>query len=74
MKPQAEAAKTGYSQVLWLFGEDETITEVGAMNIFFFLVNKETKQRELVTPPLTRCDILPCVTQQSILKLARSWG
>jgi branched-chain amino acid aminotransferase len=46
MRPQAEATKTGYSQVLWLFGEDETITEVGAIFIFFFLVNKGTKQRE----------------------------
>ena len=74
MKPQALANEAGYSQVVWLFGEDDTITEVGAMNIFFFLVNKETQRRELVTPPLTRGDILPGVTRQSILELARSWG
>jgi branched-chain amino acid aminotransferase len=74
MKPQAEATDKGYSQVLWLFGDNETITEVGAMNIFFFLVNKKTHRRELVTPPLTRGDILPGVTRQSILELARSWG
>ena len=47
---------------------------IGAMNIFFFLVNKETRRKELVTPPLTRGDILPGVTRQSILELARSWG
>lgn len=74
MKAQAEAAKEGYCQVLWLFGDDDSITEVGAMNVFFFLVNKDTQRKELVTPPLTRGDILPGVTRQSILELARSWG
>ena len=73
MKPQAKAVKDGFSQVLWLFGEDETITEVGTMNIFFFLINKETQRKELVTPPLTRGDILPGVTRDSILKLSRGW-
>jgi branched-chain amino acid aminotransferase len=29
---------------------------------------------ELVTPPLTRGDILPGVTRSSILDLSRSWG
>lgn len=74
MKPAADAAKDGYSQVLWLFGENDEITEVGAMNVFFYLINKETKRPELVTAPLTRGDILPGVTRQSILDLARSWG
>ena len=73
MKAQALANEAGYSQVVWLFGDDDTITEVGAMNIFFFLVNKETQRKELVTPPLTRGDILPGVTRQSILELTRSW-
>ncbi len=73
MKPQALATEAGYQQVVWLFGEDDTITEVGAMNIFFFLINKETGRKELVTPPLTRGDILPGVTRESILELARSW-
>lgn len=74
MKPQALANESGYSQVVWLFGDDDSITEVGAMNIFFFLVNKKTQRKELVTPPLTRGDILPGVTRQSILELARSFG
>jgi len=74
MKPQHHAALDGYSQVLWLFGEDDEITEVGAMNVFFFLINKETDRPELVTAPLTRGDILPGVTRDSILHLARSWG
>mmetsp|Transcript_5790 Transcript_5790/g.10098 ORF Transcript_5790/g.10098 Transcript_5790/m.10098 type:complete len:157 (-) Transcript_5790:42-512(-) len=74
MKPQYQAVQEGYSQVLWLFGDDETVTEVGSMNIFFFLVNKETGRKELVTPPLTRGDILPGVTRASVLDLARTWG
>jgi branched-chain amino acid aminotransferase len=74
MKAQDEAAKDGYSQVLWLFGDDDVVTEVGAMNIFFFLENAETQRRELVTPPLDRGDILPGVTRDSILYLTRQWG
>ena len=74
MKPAAEAAAKGYSQILWLFGENDEVTEVGAMNFFVYLINKETNRPELVTAPLTRGDILPGVTRDSILDLARSWG
>jgi branched-chain amino acid aminotransferase len=73
MKPAKLAAEQGYNQVLWLFGDDDTVTEVGAMNVFFFLVNKDSGRKELVTPPLSRGDILPGVTRQSILELARLW-
>ena len=74
MKAAAEAAANGYSQVLWLFGNNDEATEVGSMNVFFYMVNKETNRPELVTPPLTRGDILPGVTRASILDLAKSWG
>ena len=74
MKPAAEAAEKGYSQVLWLFGDNDEVTEVGAMNVFFYMINKETNRPELVTPPLDRGDILPGVTRASILDLARAWG
>jgi len=74
MKPAAEAAAKGYSQILWLFGENDEVTEVGAMNFFIYLINKETNRPELVTAPLTRGDILPGVTRSSILDLTRSWG
>lgn len=73
MKPQAQAIAEGYSQVLWLFGEEKTITEVGSMNVFFVMLNKDTNRKELITAPLTRGDILPGVTRQSILELARGW-
>jgi branched-chain amino acid aminotransferase len=75
--PSREAAKKhGCSQVLWLYGEDHQVTEVGAMNIFFVLKkNVNGKEvRELVTAPLTRGDILPGVTRASVLELARSWA
>lgn len=72
IKPQEDAVSAGYSQVLWLFGDNDEITEVGAMNVFFFLINEKTKRPELVTAPLTRGDILPGVTRDSILHLARS--
>jgi branched-chain amino acid aminotransferase len=32
--PQQSAAKKGYDQVLWLLGDDDKVTEVGAMNVF----------------------------------------
>jgi len=70
--PQAEAAKKGYSQILWVFGDDLQVTEVGTMNIFFFMINKKGK-RELVTAPLDGT-ILPGVTRDSILALTRHWN
>ena len=70
--PQMEAAKKGYTQVLWLFGEDHQITEVGTMNLFF-LWEKADGGQELVTAPLSRGDILPGVTRDSVLELCRGW-
>ena len=65
--PQVEAAKKGYQQILWL-GENNIVTEVGAMNIFFLF--EENGQKELVTCPLDGT-VLPGVTRNSILQLAR---
>ncbi|CAN7998691.1 unnamed protein product, partial [Ixodes hexagonus] len=69
---QQEAEKQKLQQVLWLFGEDEQITEVGAMNIMILLKNK-AGETELVTPPLSGI-ILPGVTRMSILDLTREWN
>ena len=74
MIAQSEAASSGYAQNLWLFGPNEEITEVGSMNVFFFILNKTTGRPELITAPLDRGDILPGVTRDSILYLAREWG
>ena len=67
--PQLEAAKKGFHQNLWLFGEEEFVTEVGTMNMFVALKNKQG-QKELVTAPLDGT-ILEGVTRDSILDLAR---
>lgn len=69
---QKVAEKQGLQQVMWLYGEDHEITEVGTMNIFCYLVTEDGR-RELVTPPLDGV-ILPGVTRRSILDLARQWG
>ena len=68
--PQLQAAKKGLHQNLWLFGEEEYITEVGTMNLFVVIKNKETGQKELLTAPLNGT-ILEGVTRDSVLALAR---
>lgn len=69
---QNEALEQGCQQVLWLYGPEEEITEVGTMNLFIYWTN-EDGEKELVTPPLDGI-ILPGVTRQSLLDLARQWG
>ncbi|SHF93374.1 branched chain amino acid aminotransferase apoenzyme [Desulfacinum infernum DSM 9756] len=62
------AKKKGYTQVLWLDAvERRYVEEVGTMNIFFRLKD------ELVTPPLSG-SILPGVTRESVIDLAKHWG
>ena len=68
--PQLEAAKRGFHQNLWLFGDEEFVTEVGTMNMFVAIKNKETGQKELITAPLDGT-ILEGVTRDSVLALAR---
>ncbi|KAI1281989.1 Branched-chain-amino-acid aminotransferase, cytosolic [Halotydeus destructor] len=70
---QKEAEKNGYQQVLWLYGKDHQVTEVGTMNIFVYLVN-EDGQHELITPPLEDGLILPGVTRNSVLAVTREWN
>ena len=67
-----QAQKQGCQQVLWLFGDDEYLTEAGTMNVFSVIKNDQG-ETELVTPPLDGT-ILEGVTRQSILDLARKWG
>lgn len=73
IQPMQEAVKRGCAQVLWLFGPDHKATEVGSMNLFFYFIN-EQGERELATAPLTSGEILPGVTRDSILGLARAWN
>lgn len=65
---QKKAASLGYTQVLWLDAiEHRWVEEVGTMNIFFRLKD------ELITPPLAGT-ILPGITRDSVITLARHWG
>ena len=62
------AHQAGYTQVLWLDGrEQKYVEEVGSMNIFFVI------DGELITPALNG-SILPGITRDSVLTLARHWG
>lgn len=38
---QKEAMKQGLQQVLWLYGDDHQVTEVGTMNIFMMFINSK---------------------------------
>ena len=68
LKGQEKAVKLGYTQVLWLDAiERKYIEEVGTMNVFFKI------NGELITPSLEG-SILPGVTRDSALQLAKSWG
>jgi branched-chain amino acid aminotransferase len=68
--PQLQAAKRGFHQNLWLFGEEEFVTEVGTMNMFVAIKNKETGKKELITAPLDGM-ILAGVTRDCVLSLAQ---
>lgn len=65
---QRLAEKQKLQQVMWLYGEDHQVTEVGTMNIFCVIRDKAGVV-ELVTPPLDGI-VLPGVTRQSIIDLA----
>ncbi len=63
-----EAQEKGYTQVLWLDAiERKYIEEVGTSNIFFVIGD------EIITPPLGGT-ILPGITRDSVLTLARDLG
>ncbi|NIA08565.1 MAG: branched-chain amino acid aminotransferase [Nitrospiraceae bacterium] len=63
-----EAKELGFTQVLWLDARERRyVEEVGTMNIFFVL------EDTLVTPSLSG-SILPGITRDSVLRLARDWG
>lgn len=68
--PQIQANALGYQQVLWLY--EQQLTEVGTMNCFVYWTNRKG-QTELITPPLDGT-ILPGVTRDCVLHLARQWN
>lgn len=65
--PAQQAKERGYDQVLWLDAFDhEFVEEVGTMNIFFVI------DGTLITPELSGT-ILPGITRDSIIQLAKHW-
>jgi branched-chain amino acid aminotransferase len=68
MKTADAVRARGYEQVLWLDGvEHRYLEEVGTMNLFVAIGD------ELATPPLGG-SILPGITRDTVLTLAREWG
>lgn len=67
---QGEARNRGYTQVLWLFGDEGYVTESGAAN--FFVLWEKNGRLELVTPPLGGGLILDGVTRRSVIEAVRS--
>lgn len=66
---QGQAAKDGFDQVVWLDArEHKYIEEMGGMNIMFVIGDT------LVTPSLDAGSILPGVTRESLIALAKSQG
>lgn len=65
--PARQAQQQGFDQVLWLDAVDHVyVEEVGTMNIFFVI------DGVLITPELSGT-ILPGVTRNSVIQLARRW-
>ncbi|MDX6355576.1 MAG: branched-chain amino acid aminotransferase, partial [Streptomyces sp.] len=72
LRAQARAAAQGCNQVLWIdAAERRWVEELGTMNVFF--VQGEGPRARLVTPPLTGT-VLPGITRDSLLRLARDAG
>ena len=67
----SEATKNGYSQILWLYGDEGYCTEAGTSNFFVVWKNKKTGRTELVTAPLDDKLILDGVTRASVIELAK---
>jgi len=66
--PAQQAQAQGYHQLVWTDGQNhEFIEESGTMNIMFVINDT------LITPP-TSDSILPGITRESALILARDWG
>jgi branched-chain amino acid aminotransferase len=67
LKSQVKAYELGFSQVLWLDGnEKKYVEEIGTSNAFFVM------NGEVWTAPLTGT-ILPGITRDSVIRLLHDW-
>lgn len=69
MKADAKARGLGFSQPLWLFGDDEQVTEAGASNFFVIWKPRGSDKLQLRTAPLGNKLILDGVTRRSVLDI-----
>jgi len=68
MAAQAKAEALGFSQVLWLDGnEKKYVEEVGSMNIMFKI------KGEIWTAPCSGT-VLPGITRASMIEIMKEWG
>jgi branched-chain amino acid aminotransferase len=73
LRPGDQAHTHNCQQLLWLYGPDRQITEVGSMNLMAIWQNK-AGERELITARLDDGLVLPGITRDSVLQLARRDG
>lgn len=67
--PAKKAQAEGYDQLIWTDAKSHNfIEESGTMNIMFIIGDK------LITPSLASKTILPGITRNSIIHLAKEWG
>lgn len=72
LRAQEQAAAQGCDQVVWLDAIERTyVEEMGGMNLFFVFGSGDSA--EIVTPELSG-SLLPGVTRDSLLQLARHLG
>uniref|UniRef100_A0ACB8EVZ6 Branched-chain-amino-acid aminotransferase, mitochondrial n=1 Tax=Sphaerodactylus townsendi TaxID=933632 RepID=A0ACB8EVZ6_9SAUR len=55
---QNEASKQDCQQVLWLYGDDHQLTEVGTMNIFMFWKNQQGGNSEFEEKVITMAELI----------------
>lgn len=55
-----KATEKGLQQVLWLYGEDQQVTEVGTMNIFMLYINDNGSKKRFKQTNDFRCDVIFC--------------
>jgi len=68
-----KAKELNCNHALWLYGEEQLITEAGTMNIFIHWINEHGTE-ELLTMGLDEGIVLPGITRQSVIDINRLWG
>ncbi|ODV95424.1 hypothetical protein PACTADRAFT_33992 [Pachysolen tannophilus NRRL Y-2460] len=70
---EATCIEKGFDLTLWLFGENNIVTETGGSNLFISWINDDGI-KEVVTCPLSSNLILPGITRKSVIQLLNLKG